>query len=187
VNRAVGLVFGYLVLALQLALPGELRLGPTAIAPSFVIPFIVFVSLYAPALTAYWTALILGLCIDLTTRLGPQGMLVVGPHALGMLAAAYLIVTLRSVINRNTLSLVVFSVLGAAMSGLVIVAVFTLRSWFTPPELFTWHAAHELTERTLSALYTAASAAILGLVLFPAFKLFRFQDPYSRRTTMRPF
>lgn len=181
----VALVFGYILLALELVLPRELRLGPTAIAPSFIVPFVVFVSLFAPPLSAYWTALLLGLAIDLTTPRGTEGMIIAGPHALGFLGASYLVVSLRSVINRNTLALVVFSIVAAAFAGLITVAIFTLRSWYTPQ--MTWYAGEQLSQRIFSALYTGASAALLSLILFPAHGIFRFQDPYTRRTAFRPY
>ena len=173
-----------MLLAIERACCVELRLGPTAIAPSFIVPFIVFVSLFAPSLNSYWTALLLGLAIDLTSPRGTEGMIIAGPHALGLLGASYLVVSLRTVINRNTLALVVFSIVAAAFAGLVTVAIFTFRSWYTPQ--IAWFAGEQLSQRIFSALYTGASAALLSLILFPAHGLFRFQDPYNRRSSFRP-
>ncbi len=181
----VAFVFGYVLLAIELVLPRELQIGPTAIAPSFVVPFVVYIAMFAPAITAYWAAIFLGLTFDLTTPRGENAAIVAGPYALGLLAATFLIVTLRTIINRNPLALIVFSIVASAFCGLVIVAIFTIRSWYTPQ--MSWFAAGQLSQRLFSAVYTGATAAVLSLVLFPAYKLFKFQDPYSRRATFRPY
>jgi rod shape-determining protein MreD len=171
-------VIAYLLLGIELVLPAELRLGPTIVAPSFVVPFVVFVAMFAPPSRAYWFALIMGLCLDLLTAW--EGHTVVpGPKALGLLLAAYLIVTIRNIINRNTLALIVFSILAMAMSQLVLVAIMTFRAAYTVPTV--WHGREELVQRLLASLYTGGSAAALGLVLFACQGLFRFSEPYSRK------
>lgn len=180
----VALVFSYVLIALQLAVAPALALGRSAVVPSFIVPLVVYIALFAPAMTAYWTALAVGLAIDLLSPMGSGPTIIPGPHALGMLAGTFLVVNLRSTVNRNTVSLVVLSIFAAAIAGVVLVAIITLRSWYTP---IVWHAGSELVTRLLAAAYTGAAAALLSLVLFPAFGLFRFQDPYSRRTTLRPF
>jgi rod shape-determining protein MreD len=179
----VMLVFGYALVGIELVLPAELRLGSSGVAPSFVVPFVVFVAMFAPATRAYWTAIILGLALDLLTAWGGD-VVIPGPKALGLLAATYLIVTVRTIINRNTLALIVFSIAAMALSQIVVVTIMTFRSIYTVPAP-AWHAREELVQRMLSALYTGASAAVVGLLLFACFSLFRFQDPYSRRTTAR--
>lgn len=175
----VVLVIGYICVGLELVVSSELRLGSSAVAPSFVVPFVVFVAMFAPAAKVYWTALLLGLALDLLTAWNGETV-IPGPKALGLLLAAYFIVTLRTLINRNTLALIVFSIVAMAISQVFLVAVMTLRSLYTVPAP-TWHGRTELVQRTLSALYTGGSAAALGLLLFSCQNLFRFQEPYSRR------
>lgn len=175
----VALVFGYLLLAIELVIPTELRVGAGDVAPSFVVPFVVYIAMFAPALTAYWAAVWLGLTIDLASPRGTEAYIIVGPNAIGLLAAAYVIVTLRAVVNRNPLALVVFSIVAAAMCGLVVVAIMTLRSWYTPQ--IPWFAGVELSRRLFSSVYTGLSAAVVGLALFPLHGLFKFHDPYHRR------
>jgi hypothetical protein len=179
----VALVYGYLLLAIELVIPAELRLGSIGAAPSFVIPFVVFVAMFAEPMGAYWTAILIGLALDMTTP--RDAFVIAGPYALGLFAAAYLIVTLRTAVNRNALALIVFSMGAATLCAVVVVAIFTIRSWYTPQ--ITWHAGDELTRRLLSAFYTGASAAVLSLVLFPSQGLFRFHDPYTRRAATRSF
>lgn len=175
---AVVAVFAYFLLGIELVLPGLLRLGPTIVAPSFVVPFVVFVAMFAPPTRAYWLALVMGLCVDLLTPW--EGRTVVpGPHALGLLIAAFLIVTIRSSLNRNTLSLIVFSIIAAALSHLVLVGLMTVRARYTVPTV--WDGSEQLVQRLLASLYTGGSAAVLGLALFPCQGLFRFSEPYARR------
>jgi rod shape-determining protein MreD len=176
----VVLVFGYLCVGLELVVASELRLGDTAVAPSFVVPFLVFIALFAPATRVYWTALILGLSLDLLTPWA-AGTVVPGPKALGFLLAAYFIVTLRTLINRNTLAVIVFSIVAMAIAQVFFVAVMTFRSVYTVPAP-AWHGRAELGQRLLASLYTGGSAAVLGLLLFTFQGLFRFQEPYSRRS-----
>lgn len=173
----VVLVFGYILLGLELVLPGVLRLGPSTVAPSFVLPLVIFIAMFAPPSRAYWAALLLGLSLDLLTPWGGN-LVVPGPRALGFLAAVYLVLTVRTIINRNTLALIVFSVLGSVLSSIVVVALLTFRSVYSAPD--PWHAREELVQRFLSSLYTGGTAALLSIILFSAIGLFRFQDPYTR-------
>lgn len=177
----VVLVVAYLLIGIEAVVPRELAVGPTSIAPSFILPFIVFVAMFAPAMKAYWTALLCGLAIDL---LSPRGaMLVVpGPYALGFLAAAFLIVTIRTIINRNTVAVVVFSMLGTAIAQIVIVALLTFRSMYTDQDVMVWSPTQELVQRMLASLYTGVTAFGLSFLLFPMLKTFGFADPYSRRS-----
>lgn len=181
---AVVAVFAYFLLGVELVLPGLLRLGPTIVAPSFVVPFVVFIAMFAPPTRAYWFAVVVGLCLDLLTP-WDGNTVVPGPRALGLLTAVFLVVTIRSSLNRNTLSLIVFSVIAAALSHLVLVGIMTIRARYTVPTV--WTGGEQLVQRLLASLYTGGAAAVLGLVLFPCLGLFRFSEPYSRkvRTMMR--
>ena len=89
------LLLGYLLLALEAPVREALRLGPTAASPSLVFPLVVFIALLASNGAAMWTALLIGLAVDLTTLRGPGAIVIAGPHALGYAAAAYTILTLR--------------------------------------------------------------------------------------------
>lgn len=174
----VVLVFGYALIGLELVLPAQLRLGPTTVAPSFILPYVVFIAMFAPPTRAYWTALLLGLTLDLLTPWGGDSI-VPGPRALGFVGATFLVITLRSVINRNMVALIVLSVLGSAIAQLLVVAIISFRSLYTTP--VGWRPREELVQRLLGSLYTGGSAAVVGLVLFACLGLFRFHDPFSRR------
>jgi rod shape-determining protein MreD len=191
-NRWTALAVGYFVLALEGPVADALHVGPPGrlgAAPSLVVPFVIFIALSAPAATALWTAIICGLVIDITPR-QPDALIVLGPHALGLLAAAYLTITVRPMMVRsNPISLVVLSVVAAAVAGLVVTTAFTLRG--------VWHGAWadggataplaDLRDRAFSALYTGVTAAVLAAILYPMQGLFGFQDPARRGPFVRRY
>lgn len=189
-NRIAALVVGYLVLALEAPVRKALQLGDTGAAPSIVVPFVVFVALNAPAAAALWTAMICGLVVDvMSPRGGPVGApVVLGPHALGFMGAAYLTLTARPLLMRsNPVALVVFSVLGGMVAGVVATSLLSLRGLWGP-ELGVGAPASavlDLRDRALGALYTGATALAMAALLLPMQGLFGFQDPTRRGPFVR--
>lgn len=182
-NGFAAAIVGYICIVLDLVLREALKIGPAGsagAAPSFVLPFVVFVALYSPQLTALWTALIMGLIIDLLTPRGAEAIVVAGPHALGFAAAAYFVLTVRSMlVRRNPLVLVVLSVVGMAIAQLVVVSLLSFRAFY--PDPVTWRPLRELTDRMVASFYTAGSALVLSVVLWPLIPLMGFADPQARR------
>lgn len=182
----VALLFAYLALALELAISPALSLGQTTVSPSIVIPFVAFVAMFAPAVAAMWTSVLLGLAIDLTTSRGTTGLVIPGPHALGMLAGCYVVLQVRGLMmRRNPLTLVFLSVVAAAMCGLVVVTIFSVRGIY--PDTTGFRAWPELVHRTMSALYTGVTALVLAFPLYMVHSLFRFTEPTSRRVSVRKY
>lgn len=176
----VVVMVGYVLVGLQMGLVNEfLRLGHTNAVPSLIVPFVVFVALFAPPLPALWTALLLGLTIDLASPRG-TGVIIAGPHALGFTLAAYLVITVRPIMmRRNPLTLMVLSIIASALAQLVVVAIFSFRGIY--PDPFAWFPMRELIERLLSSLYTGATGLLLAFVLFPTMPMFGFNDAHLRR------
>lgn len=153
------------------------RAGGAAMQPSFIMPLAVFVALGAPHTHAVWTCLFLGLLVDLTrpryVGATHADLVVIGPHALGYLLAAQLVLTLRSVvIRRNPLTMGVLSALASLVCGLVVATAFTVRSLFGDP--VEWDTWRELLGLAGSSLYTGLVAVPLGWILIrlsPAFGL----------------
>ncbi len=183
-NWPVVLFVTYVLLGMELALRPALGLGSSGIAPSFLIPLVVFVATHAPGMTSLWYALALGLLMDL---LGPYNaadaratITVVGPNALGYVAAAYTVLTLRGVMVRsNRLTLMVLSVVAGAILAAVSAAVVGLRSVYDGDLVVS--PSGVLISGLGSALYTAATAFVLAMVLTPLSVLFGFPDPHRRR------
>ncbi|MCB9846554.1 MAG: hypothetical protein H6811_11295 [Phycisphaeraceae bacterium] len=168
-------IVAWICLGLETGLRDVLQLNPTAIAPSFVLPLMVFVAIWAPSGVAMAGAMLLGLLVDLTGPIATGAdsrAVVAGPHALGYLGASVLILNVRGmVIRRNPVSVVALTVLAGIVSGIVVVALHTLRSMYDP---MVWDASGQLLTRLASALYSGVTALALSLILFPALPLFAF-------------
>ena len=181
----VVVLVGYVLVGLQMGLGEFTRLGYTTAVPSLIIPFVVFVALLAPTLGAMWTALLLGVTIDLASPRGPSGVIIAGPHALGFLLATYLVITVRPIMmRRNPLTLMVLSIFASALAQLVVVAIFSFRSVY--PDPFAWYPVRELIERMLGSLYTGATGLLLAFVLFPMMPVFGFHDSRGGGSGQRP-
>jgi rod shape-determining protein MreD len=178
-------VIGYLLLGLELGLRDGLTLGASGgAAPSFVLPFVVFVALHAPHSPALWTALLMGLSVDLTTVRGTNSLVIVGPNALGYLLAAYFVLTIRGImIRRNPWVLVLLSVLSSLLAGVVVVAIFTFRRIYH--EGMDFGSSEQLVQRFFASLLTAGTALVVAALLFPVAGVFGFADPHLRRSIGR--
>ena len=173
----------YLLFGIELAVRPALALGPTSVAPSFLIPLAVFVAMHAPPSLALWYGLIIGGIVDLLSPHGTEhasSLVLLGPHALGYALGLWFVLTIRGVMIRsNPLSVAVLSVFCAALINLVVVAVLTFRVLLNDP--VEWRPAAELASGSLAALYTGGPALVLGFVLVRVGPLLGFHDPHARR------
>ncbi|MDX2117977.1 MAG: hypothetical protein SFY96_07340 [Planctomycetota bacterium] len=164
-------LFSWVLLGLETSMRGTLALGDAYRAsPSFVFPFAAFLAIAAPSTTARWSALLLGLLVDLMTSLETRdagaSITLLGPNALGYLLAAQLIIIIRALLfPRNPLSLGFVSFAGYLVAQIVVVALYTLRHRFDPS--MVWEATPELVSRLLAALYTGGVAVLLGMLFIP--------------------
>lgn len=184
-NVMVALVIGYLLLGLELGIREGLRLWPTNISPSFVLPFIVLVALFAPTTPALWTGLLLGLAVDLSTQRGPELTVVIGPHALGYMVAAYFVNVARALVfRRNRVTLVVLSIFAACVANIVALALLALRKiiYADPIALST---GDELLQRFASSVFTGLTAILIAFAIFPLLPALGLHDPASRRFSKR--
>ncbi|MCC6678326.1 MAG: hypothetical protein IT436_14400 [Phycisphaerales bacterium] len=177
-------VVAWVCFGLELGLKGGLRIGPS-IAPSFVMSYAVFLALLAPHRTALWACLMLGLLCDLTAKIGLAGLdrsvTLVGPYTFGYLLAGQLVVTMRAMmIRKNPLTMAVLAVIASAIAGVVVVAIYSLRSMLIGDPLAIQPTA-ELLHRLASALYTGLLALIMSLVLIPMAPAFGLQPVQGRR------
>lgn len=169
-------VLAWIVLGLELGLRELLQLGAAGIAPSFVLPLMVFVALWAPTWTSVGAAMLLGLLLDLVSPValeGGGGAVVVGPHVLGMLLGAALVLNLRQVvIRRNPLTQLVLTILAGGAVGVVVVFLHAVRALHDPID---FAPAGQLFSKLGTAGYSGLSALALSLVLFPLAPLFQFE------------
>ncbi|MFO0856940.1 MAG: hypothetical protein U0640_06245 [Phycisphaerales bacterium] len=169
-NRALWILVVWMALGLELGLREALRLRDLPIAPSFVFCCLTLVAMFASRTTVRWSALAIGLLMDLLNPLQMQGSLadvrVMGPHMLSYLVGAEVIVLVRSsTIRRNPLTLGFLAGLGAMAGAVVFVVVMTIRGWFL--DNLEWTIWFQLWTRLLSGIYTGLLGIVLAFGLLP--------------------
>ena len=176
----------WIAIGLDQGLAPVFRVGQAGIEPSFVLPLIVFVGLFATARSASAAALVAGLCIDLLSPVTlPNGTIGVlpGPHALGMLLAMQLVLGARGLVFLNSpVTLVVLTPLAGAVAQIVATSIFAVRELYDP---IGFAASSELGRRVLSALLSAGSAIIVWLMVMPTMRWFKFEAPHVGRWAAR--
>lgn len=163
-------LLGWLALGLETSLTSVLAVpvGTVLAGPSFVIPLAVFIGLAAPARATQWSALGLGIGMDLLTPRPTPGdtITVVGPYAIGMLLAMQFVLASRSmVMRRNPLTCAAVSVPAAAIVHIVVVAIFTARHLYDGS--IVWDTTGQLGARAIGTLMTGVSALVVGVMLMP--------------------
>ena len=141
-----------------------LEFGAAEFRPDLVLPLAVFAAMVLPTPSAAWVCLGLGFVMDLLNErpaTSGDGFVVVGPHALGYLLAGLLVLQVRSMmIRRNPLTLGALSAVAAVVSGVVIVAAFTIRHAVDPR--LVWSTWGEVLGRFGSAAYTGLAGLVLA-------------------------
>jgi len=169
-------------LALETSLRNMLRLDAFGrVSPSFMAALLVFLSLFTPRQTALWAALILGVLVDLSTALqqpGARELHLIGPYALGYVAASFLVLQIRSMVfRRRLLTFCILTFLSMTLVAIVVVTAYVLRSWLPWAEGFyptDGSAPGELGRRLGIAVYSALLAIPLGWLLIRTARLWGF-------------
>ncbi len=169
-NRLGVAILAWVMFGLERGFRDALELGDTGIVPSFVFVLVTFIGISAPPLAALWTALVLGVVMDLTSIIAVEGVgsaaAVLGPHALGYVLAVQLMLTLRGImIRRNPLTMGFLALCGSAVAQTVLVAIFSIRSALGDP--IVWQPADELVLRLASGVYTGVIAVGLAVLMLP--------------------
>ncbi len=163
----VFILFAFVLLVLQRGLAVLLRLPePVGVGPDLLLILLAFVACEAPAIHAYWAAIVLGLITDSLATYQGQGP-VLGPAGLGFLAGSYMVVQLRGMVFRDSpLALGALVLVAGAFVHLVVSALLTVRNMgFVAGPFPAWNAGSELLGRFFSLLYTSLLALPLGWVL----------------------
>lgn len=143
-------------------------------APSLLLILLCFVSLLAPGAASLWAALVLGLIADALS-----GTPIVGPHALGYMLGAYLVLQLRALVFRESVFTLAFMTLAAGLFvHLAAVALLSIRGLPVSPAEATpgFAAADQLVTRFFDVLYSAVVAIPVGWLLFKTAALWRFSS-----------
>ncbi len=176
----------YVLLGLDLALRPYLNSAQPPRAPYFLLPLVVYIALHGPSASVLWTALGIGLLADLAASQyvvkETLSVCIVGPHALGYLAAAYLVLTLRALMmRRNPLTFIFLSTVGAGLASLVGVAVIVLRQFLNFGDPIEFNGKEQLLARLIASALTCISAALLLILFRPLQGAFGFDEQGSRR------
>ncbi|RNC82027.1 MAG: rod shape-determining protein MreD [Phycisphaera sp.] len=175
----------WIFLGLDVGFRPVLRIGESGIAPSFVLPLVVFVSLYAPNRAAMIAALIAGLVIDLTSPMTTPGgstLLIPGPNALGMLLACQLVLGARGLVFLNSpITLIILTPLAGAVWQIVVAATFGARELYDP---IGFHAGSWLVDGIVRAVYSALPAFVVWWPLRWVGTFFDFDAPHTSRYTL---
>ena len=176
----------WIAIGLDQGLAPVFRIGERGIEPSFVLPLMVFVGLFATARSASAAALVVGLCIDLLSPITlPSGQVGVipGPNALGMLLAMQLVLGARGLVFLNSpVTLVVLTPVAGAVAQIVATSVYSVRELYDP---IGFQASTELGSRVLAALLSSGSALVVWILAMPTIRWFRFEAPHVSRWTAR--
>ena len=189
-NWLVFALVTYAALVLQQGLGALLAVpmpGVGELTPSLLLIVLVFVALHAPAWSAVWAGLVLGLLADLQPGPMPEARLI-GPHALGFLAGAYALLQLRGMVFRQ--SIITFAALtltAGVFVTLVSVALLTVRGlpWPLGEPIPGWHAADQLVHRFLELIYTTLLSIPLGTLLARGMRLWAFPERTDRWPSAR--
>ncbi|QDU72319.1 hypothetical protein [Mucisphaera calidilacus] len=179
-NWAVFGVLGYLLLALSYA--GGPLLSVWGVRPEPLMILVVYVALMAQWRAAMSAALVGGLCLDLLT-LYPGGIVLVGPHTLGMLMGAFVVHQLRNVVFRHSLlTVVILTGVGGLFAEIFTTALLVLRTlpWPVGETIPGWSPADALFGGFLSVLYTALLALPVGALLLAGERWFGFAERVQR-------
>lgn len=177
-NWVVFAIAAWITLGFEFGLRDALQLGDLNIAPHFAIILLVFVTLWSTRGAALAAALLLGVALDLFYQVklnDGSDIVVLGPHALGCLLAAYAVLNLRALMFRkNVLAIAFLSLVAAALAQVVVAALLTAHASYDAVEFGP--AASELGQRLASAVYTGVVAIAYGALLGLFRRFFDFQS-----------
>lgn len=151
--------------------------------PMLLLILLVFIALQAPGMTVAWSAIVLGLLVDILAIQQPvTGVL--GPWALGFLAAGYALVQLRNLLFRDSMfTIAIMTFVAGIFALLVATTLHTLRQnvgLLGNDPVVGFSAADQLVRGFLTLLYTAAVAVPAGYLLLKMRTLWGFSQRGAR-------
>lgn len=164
----VFVIAAWIALGCEYGMRDAFALGSTPIAPSFVLVLAVFIAMWAPSVHALFACAALGLALDLMLQLpaGEEMRTVVGPHALGLLVAAYTVITSRSLVFRKNIQSAVFlTLLAGAILTITVTVLLGLRGLYGDIQ------PGRPGSRLAAGLGSALASAVLAIVAIPLLTL----------------
>ncbi|MEM9345312.1 MAG: rod shape-determining protein MreD [Planctomycetota bacterium] len=150
--------------------------------PLVLLILLVYIGLQAPAMAVAWSAVVLGLLADIMPYVKPETG-VIGPWAIGFLAAGYAMVQLRNLLFRDSMFTIGIMTLIAGIFALLVAT--TLHAFrgiplFGNEPVEGFKAANQLYRGFFTLLNTAAFAIPMGYVLLRTRSLWSFSGRGSR-------
>lgn len=148
--------------------------------PMVLLILLVFIGLQAPAMAVAWSAIVLGLLADILQQTETG---VVGPWALGFLAAGYAMVQLRNLLFRDSMFTIGIMTLIAGVFALLVATMLqALRGVpiFGNEAVEGFKAANQLYQGFFTLLNTAIFAVPMGYVLLKIRAMWGFSGRGSR-------
>lgn len=172
-------ITAYLAYAAQLVLAPVWSIN--ASEPLLLLILLVFIGLQAPPMAVAWSAIVLGVLVDIYLQQHTVGL--IGPWALGFLAAGYAMVQLRNLLFRDSMFTIGIMTLVAGVFALLVATTLHAMRGIPllgnePVEGFT--AADQLFRGFFGLLYTAAVAVPFGFVLLKMRPIWGFSGRGSR-------
>ncbi len=178
-------ILAYLGYAAQLVLNPLWSLGDPTVyeyRPMLLLILLVFIGLQAPAMAVAWSAVVLGLLADIMLQQHEPGL--IGPWALGFLAAGYALVQLRNLLFRDSMfTIAIMTLVAGVFALLVATTLHALRQNIgflgnDPVEGFS--AAEQLYRGFIAMLYTGLVAVPAGYLLLKSKELWGFSQRGTR-------
>ena len=150
--------------------------------PMVLLIILVYIGLQAPAMVVAWSAIILGLLADIMPYQEVQTG-IIGPWAIGFLAAGYAMVQLRNLLFRDSMFTIGIMTL---IAGIFALLVATMLQAFRGVPLFGdepiegFRAAEQLYRGFFTLLNTAVFAIPVGFGLLKMRPLWGFSGRGSR-------
>jgi cell shape-determining protein MreD len=189
----VFIIFAFFAVVLDSSFMSVLQMNlpvVDTIAPSIVAMLAVFVCLFASRLSALASCLLLGVLVDLSlpAMTGGDGrdVYLLGPHALGMTFAGYLILQMRTMVFRQrALTVGVLTGVFVLTAGVVMLAIYVIRGWYGDGVVYLSQpsAFREFIKFGAVAIYSGVLAVPLGWMLLQTTPLWGFQMSHQRRMT----
>ena len=182
-NWITFIIASWVCLGLDLGLRESLQIGNLSIAPSFTIALLAFIGLWASTTSALWSAIILGVLLDLVNPVHTTDdamATVVGPYALGCLLGMSAVINLRAVMFRKSILTQAFLTLVLmVIAEIVVTFSLSFRQWYDVINF--GQPIGELLLRLGSALYTALVVLLpFGFILTLTLPAFNFHHAAPR-------
>jgi len=176
-------IAAYLALGLEVGLRPLLVVGNAT--PGVVLILLVFIATAATPGVTVAAAVVLGVLLDLSTPWPASGVadtVIVGPHALGMTLAAYMLLQVRTMLFRESpLTLACLTLVAGLFLHLAVVFLLTARGFPMPlaEPVPQFNPAGQLAHRFFDLLYTTLAAIPIGWLLLRTEPIWQFAPTKS--------